>query len=83
MQKMTDSMSFMVEGISSRMRMIAMAMSGQTQHIRGRPKGYNSVISPDPEFSGQLGVRSYTPSPTPSGSVSTESDDNGYLRYSC
>ena len=102
MQKMTDSMSLMVEGISSRMRMIAMAMSGQTQHqfhpshpvrynsmlmcqndIRGRHKGYNSVISPDPEFSGQLGVRSYTPSPTPSNSVSTESDDHGYLRYSC
>ena len=69
MQKMTDSMSLMVEGISSRMRMIAMAMSGQTQHqfhpshpvrynsmlmcqndIRGRHKGYNSAISPDPEF---------------------------------
>ena len=102
MQKMTDSMSLMVEGISSRMRMIAMAMSAKlsisfillTQYvtkamlmcqndIRGRPKGYNSVISPDPEFSGQLGVRSYTPSPTPSDSVSTESDDNGYLRYSC
>ena len=44
MQKMTDSMSLMVEGISSRMMMIAMAMSGQTQHQfhPSHPVRYNS-----------------------------------------
>ena len=103
MQKMTDSLSVMAEGISSGIRMIAMAMFGQTQHqfhpshpvgynshamtyennTHGSPRGYNSVISPDPEVSGQVGVRSYTPSPTPSDSVSTASDDNGYFRYTC
>ena len=49
----------------------------------GSPRGYNSVISPDHEVSGQVGVRSYTPSPTPSDSASTASDDNGYFRYTC
>ena len=103
MQKMTDSLSVMAEGISSGMRMIAMAMSGQTQYqfhpshpvgynsnammyqnnMYGCPRGYNSVISPDHEVSGQVGVRSYTPSPTPSDSASTASGDNGYFRYTC
>ena len=71
MQKMTESLSAMAEGISSGMRMIAMAMSGPTQqpfqpfqpldysnhgmmyqsNMYGRPRGYNSVNSPVPEFS--------------------------------
>ena len=106
MQKMTESLSAMAEGISTGMRMIAMAMSGPTHqqfqsfhpvdysshgmmyqsNMYGSSRGYNSVISPVPEFSGQVGGRSYTPSPTPSESVSAVSGNSAYSghdTYSC
>lgn len=106
MQKMTESLSAMAEGISSGMRMIAMAMSGPAQqhfqpfhpldysshgmmyqsNMYGSPRGYNSVNSPVPEFSGQGSGRSQTPSPTPSESVSSFSVDStysGHDTYSC
>ena len=106
MQKMTESLSAMAEGISSGMRMIPMAMSGPAQqhfqpfhppdysshgmmyqsNMYGSPRGYNSVNSPVPEFSGQGSRRSQTLSPTPSESVSSFSVDStysGHDTYSC
>ena len=106
MHKMTESLSAMAEGISSGMRMIAMAMSGPTQqhfqpfhpldysshgmmcqsNMYGSPRGYNSVNSPVPEFSGLGSGRSHTPSPTPSESAlsySVNSTYSGHDTYSC